>query len=189
MTFSREPRTFVKFMWVLVIGSAAGFGCARVEVQAPKDPIKMDISMRLDVYQHVVKDIDEIENIVAGKPAGQLAWASFLVQTAYAADLDPAVEAAAIRRRDRKWQVDSLLSEGFLGENYQGYLEVRKNGNDARAAADAENADRTVIYESLAKKNGTTVGEIQKIYAEKLRGSAPGGSPVQSTDGAWGTKN
>jgi len=31
-------------------------GCAKVQVQAPKEPIKVDISMRLDVYQHVEKD-------------------------------------------------------------------------------------------------------------------------------------
>ena len=37
-----------------------GLGCARVRVEAPKEAIKVDISMRLDVYQHVQKDIDEI---------------------------------------------------------------------------------------------------------------------------------
>ncbi|MDD5729736.1 MAG: hypothetical protein PHN57_01210, partial [Candidatus Omnitrophica bacterium] len=41
-------------------------GCARVRVEAPKEPIKVDISMRLDIYQHVTKDINDIENIVTG---------------------------------------------------------------------------------------------------------------------------
>ena len=49
-----------------VVGSLVLGGCASVQVNAPKEPIKMDISMRLDVYQHVVKDIDDIESIVAG---------------------------------------------------------------------------------------------------------------------------
>ena len=188
MTFSREPRTFTKFIWVLTVGSAVGFGCARVEVQAPKEPIKMDISMRLDVYQHVVKDIDEIENIVSGKSATQHAWASFLVQTAYAGDLDPAVEAAAIRRRDRKTEVESLLSRGAVGENNQGFLAVRGSDASAGDVVNSENADRQAIYEGLAKKNGTSVGEIQKVYAERLRGSAPSGSPIQTPDGAWSVK-
>lgn len=186
MIFSRYPESFVKFVWVLAGASALGFGCARVEVQAPKEPIKMDISMRLDVYQHVVKDIDEIENIVAGNPA-QHALASFLVQTAYAADLDPAVEAAALRRRDRKAQVEAWLSQGAVGEDNRGLLAVRGTA-DAQAVA-AENADRSLIYEALAKKNGTSVPEIQKVYAERLRNDAPSGAPVQTPDGAWTVKS
>ena len=187
MIFSRKPEAFMKFVWILTGASALGFGCARVEVQAPKDPIKMDISMRLDVYQHVAKDIDDIENIVAGKPGLQQALASFLVQTAYAGDLEPAVEEAALRRRDRKAQIASWLSQGAVGEDNQGLLMVRGSA-DAQTVS-AENADRSLIYEALAKKNGTSVGEIRKVYAERLRNDAPAGSPIQTPDGAWTTKN
>ena len=44
-------RTFVLMMLCLMV---AAVGCAKVQVQAPKEPIKVDITMRLDVYQHVV---------------------------------------------------------------------------------------------------------------------------------------
>ena len=190
MIFSRKPEAFMKFIWILAGASALGFGCARVEVQAPKDPIKMDISMRLDVYQHVAKDIDDIENIVSGKTPAQHAFASFLVQTAYAGDLDPSVEEAALRRRDRKAQVEALLSQGVLGEDNRGLLAVR-GAVDAAAeqTVAAENTDRTLIYGALAKKNGTSVGEIQKVYSERLHGNAPVGAPIQSPDGAWTVKN
>ena len=164
-------------------------GCARVEVQAPKDPIKMDINMRLDVYQHVAKDIDAIENIVSGPAGVQHAFAEFLVQTAYAESLDPAVESAAYRRRDRKAVIDPLLAQGILGENRSGLLSIRGTADDgAKQAIDSENSDRTTIYQALAQKNGTSVEEIQKMYAERLRNSAPAGAPVESPDGVWSSK-
>jgi uncharacterized protein YdbL (DUF1318 family) len=154
-------------------------------VEAPKDPIKMDISMRLDVYQHVSKDIDQIESIVKGsKP---LAFADFLVQTAYAGDLDPAVEQAATRRRDRHGDIASWEAQGLVGENSSGLLTVR--GAVDGAVVEAENQDRSVIYQALAAKNGTSVEEIQKVYAERLRKDAPNGTPVQNPDGSWAVKS
>jgi uncharacterized protein len=174
-----------KFIWMLAGASAISFGCARVEVQAPKEPIKMDISMRLDVYQHVVKDIDAIEDIVSGKTSAQHALADFLVKTAYAADLDPAIEDAALRRRGRKAEVEGSLSQGKAGENNLGLLESRSGADQTLVSA--ENSDRMIIYEALAQKNGTSVREIQKVYAEKLRANAPKGSPLQNADGSWGT--
>ncbi|MDP2911312.1 MAG: hypothetical protein Q8N76_03140, partial [Candidatus Omnitrophota bacterium] len=62
----------MKNIFIVSIALVAFLGCARVRVEAPKDPIKLDISMRLDIYQHVAKDIDAIEGIVSGnetKPA------------------------------------------------------------------------------------------------------------------------
>jgi len=49
----------------------------------------MDISMRLDVYQHVVKDIDAIEGIVAGssdktESKDKRSFLSFVVSNVYA---------------------------------------------------------------------------------------------------------
>ena len=172
---------------ILLYSALFGISCARVQVEAPKDPIKMDISMRLDVYQHVAKDIDEIESIVKGsKP---LAFADFLVQTAYAADLDPAVEQAATRRRDRLAQINALESQGLAGENSAGFLTVRGAVDGAaQQAVDGENQDRSAIYQALAAKNGTSVEEIQKVYAERMRKDAPAGAPVQNPDGNWATK-
>ncbi len=91
----------MKRFWIILVVLVAFFGCARVRVEAPKDPIKLDISMRLDIYQHVAKDIDAIENIVSGKeqklPAGKNgSMLSAFVKDAYAEDsLGPDVEKAA----------------------------------------------------------------------------------------------
>ena len=184
MTGSDKGARLTMIQMLIVYSTLFGLGCARVQVEAPKDPIKMDISMRLDVYQHVTKDIDAIESIVAGpKP---VAWADFLVQTAYAGDLDPAVEQAATRRRDRREQIMALESKALVGENRSGLLTVRGSVDaSAQQAVTSENQDRSIIYQALAEKNGTAVEEIQKVYAERLRNDAPHGAPVQNPDGSW----
>ncbi len=50
----------MKSSLVFLAGIFVMLGCARVSMVAPKEAIKLDVAMRLDVYQHVVKDIDSI---------------------------------------------------------------------------------------------------------------------------------
>lgn len=151
-------------------------GCARVRVEAPKEAIKLDISMRLDIYQHVAKDIDAIEDIVSGgsaKPvSGQKgSMLDILVTEAYAQDsFGPEVEQAAYSRRDRKPQLDSLEASGVVVENQLGMVEIRDSADSsAKALVDVENADRMVIYKAIAAKNGVSVEEVQQIYAKKIQ--------------------
>lgn len=151
-------------------------GCASVQVQAPKDPIKMDIAMRLDVYQHVVKDIDDIESIVSGGGNKTVAWLSqTVITTAYADDSLPAAATeAAYRRRDRKARLDGYLAQGVLSEGPDALVIARGAEGSARTLAEAENADRMIIYRGIAAKNGSSVEDVQKVYAERLRGAAVG---------------
>jgi uncharacterized protein YdbL (DUF1318 family) len=164
-------------------------GCARVRVEAPKEPIKVDISMRLDIYQHVAKDIDDIENIVSGqeaKPAKKDTQGSLnlFIATCFAQDsaLSPEVEQAALRRKDRRSELISWQEKGILGENSSGLLEIRaraKADTSLEALVKAENKDRKIIYEAVAEKNGTSVEEVQKLYAKRLQNDAPGGTPIE----------
>jgi uncharacterized protein YdbL (DUF1318 family) len=182
---------------ISAVGIIFGLGCARVRVEAPKDPIKVDISMRLDVYQHVAKDIDDIENIVSGgqgAPAakGPQSRLSFFVGTAFAeGGLDPQVEQAALRRRDRKPELDSWEAKGVIGENKSGLVEIKGVAEaGASALGQAENADRMTIYQSIAQKNGTSVEEVQKLYAKRLQNDAPAGTPIEvaNESGSYGWK-
>lgn len=182
---------------IIVFAAAVIFavGCARLSLQAPKEPIKLDISMRLDVYQHVQKDIDSIEDIVSGseKTAKPYDKHSFLhyfgAATAYAQDaLDPQVEAAALSRKARREQVVSLLQAGKVGENRLGLLEARSATDPVISQlVSGENSDRMVIYKSLAAKNNTGVEEIQKLYASRLQKDAPQGAPVEAFNSSTGT--
>ena len=177
-------------------------GCARMQVGGTKEPIKMDISMRLDIYQHVQKDIDDIESIVSGakedKKAGdKQSLLGMIVGEAYAQDdLSPELEQAALRRKDRLTELSSWEEKGVIGENKNGFVEIRNSqGADSSVSqiVSAENSDRMIIYQSIAKKNGTLVAEVQKLYAKRLQQNAPSGTPIEAVSeetGAveWKTK-
>ncbi len=177
----------MKMLYTFLMAALIGFGCATVQVQAPKDPIKMDITMRLDVYQHVVNDIDEIENLVSGTPEKKK-LSDILVPPAHAADLNPAVKDAAMRRKERLPQIESLEAAGVLGEDMSALLVVRQASPEAESLAAQENSDRMVIYRSIAEQNGTSVGEVQKLYVQRLQANAPAGTPVQTPGGEWTSK-
>lgn len=169
------------------------WGCARVQVEGPKEAIKVDISMRLDIYQHVSQDIDEIENIVSGgqpvpaTPSGQSLRRGFFCSRAYAQEgLSPEVEQAAVRRRDRRPQLAAWQQQGVVGENKDGLAEIRDpSRQDAGLAAlvAAENGDRMIIYRAVAQKNNTSVEQVQRLYAERLQNDAPAGTPVETPAG------
>jgi uncharacterized protein YdbL (DUF1318 family) len=177
-------------------------GCARVRVGGSKEPIKLDISMRLDIYQHVAKDIDSIENMVSGakpKTAGsdKQSLLGYFVTEAYAEEgLGAEVEQAALRRRDRRESLLPLLTQAVIGENKSGLLEIKSPdalNPGAKQLIQAENSDRMIIYRAVASKNGISVEEVQKLYAKRLQEDAPAGSPIEvsnQSSGAylWQTK-
>jgi uncharacterized protein len=187
----------MKTLVIIAVCFIVILGCARVRVEARKDPIKVDISMRLDVYQHVTKDIDSIEDIVSGTGGGATGVSGkqmnmrFINSVAYAEEgLSPDVEQAALRRRDRRQELVSWEAKGVVGENKSGLVEVRKSAEaDAQAVAlvKAENSDRMVIYQAVAAKNGTSVAEVQKLYAQRLQNDAPSGTPIE-VPGEWKVK-
>ena len=184
----------IKKVMVLLSGIVVILGCAKVQVQAPKDPIKVDISMRLDIYQHVEKDIDAIEGIVSGakeapKPGDKQSFLDRIIPCAYAQDLSPEVEAAALRRKDRYQALVEWEQKGVIGENKSGLVEIRKSAEaNVNEIISGENADRRLIYKSIAQKNGTSVEEVEKLYAQRLQGSAPFGTPIETQSGEWKIK-
>lgn len=171
------------------------FGCASVQVKAPKDPIKVDISMRLDVYQHVAKEIDDIENMVSGgeTTTGLQSFDLFGTECAYAQEgYGPEVSEAVARRKARYAEITRLESNGTLGENKDGLVEVRSADGAGTATFElvsGENGDRMAIYRSIARKNAATVREIQVIYAKRLQKDAPAGTPIEVVDETTGKSN
>jgi uncharacterized protein YdbL (DUF1318 family) len=172
-----------------------GVGCATVKLQAPKEPIKVDVTMRLDVYQHVQNDIDAIESIVTGpstganQPAGPISLLDCMESTAYAESLSPEIENAALRRKARYTGLIALERSGVVGEARTGMVVVRKTADaSVEKLVREENSDRAIIYKGIAAKNGTTEQEVQKVYAERLQGSAPAGTPIETESGVWQIK-
>lgn len=167
-------------------------GCARVRVEAPKDPIKVDISMRLDIYQHLERTIDKIEDMVSSDPGpvpaaeGKQSFLGvFLPRSVYAAEAvaDPEIEGAVQRRKSRLAQVVALLKKGTAGENRFGLLELRRQASGGeKEVVRQENNDRMIIYRKLADRNGVDVEEIEKLYAKRLQEKLPAGAPVEVFD-------
>ncbi|MDD5254493.1 MAG: DUF1318 domain-containing protein [Candidatus Omnitrophica bacterium] len=191
----------MKKLLVFLVSLIVVFGCARVSVQAPKEPIKVDISMRLDIYQHVQKDIDAIEGIVSGgkteaqSTEGGQSLLFSVVSCAYAEDagLSPEVEQAALRRKARAQELSRGQAQGLIGESKLGLVELR--GSDASGSfaplVQAENEDRLAIYRALAAKNNASLESIQKVYAQRLQKDAPAGTPIEElqADGTYQWKN
>ena len=187
----------MKIFTLLLVIMSLGLGCAKMQLGGTKEPIKLDISMRLDIYQHVEKDIDAIESIVSGskdnkKAVGTQGFLGIFVGDVYAQDgLSPEVEQAALRRKDRLTGLSAGQAKGVIGENESGLVEIRKpQGADSTTGqmVAAENADRMIIYQAIAQKNRTSVEDVQKQYAKRLQTDAPAGTPVENPEGAWQVK-
>jgi uncharacterized protein YdbL (DUF1318 family) len=185
-----------KTIFLIIIFILFSLGCARIRVEAPKEPIKVDISMRLDIYQHIQKDIDAIEDIVSGspkesQPSDKQSLLDYFIVPTYAQEvLSPEVEQAALRRKNRLAELSSWLQKGVVGENKSGLLEIKNtvtSDDYLKQLVKAENNDRMIIYESLAKKNNTSAEEIQKLYAQKLQEKALLGTPIEVFNASSGT--
>lgn len=175
----------MKNLVVFVALGVLSLACARVQVEAPKEPIKVDVSMRLDIYQHIEQDIDEIENLVSSKD--KQSWLDILVPNAYADSFPAEVEEAVSRRADRRAQLVSFEGQGAIGENRNGLVELKGSDASAQSLIDAENQDRMLIYKAIAQKNGGTVSDVQSLYARRLQSDAPSGTPVEEASG-WRIK-
>ena len=170
-------------------------GCATISLKPPKEPIKVDVSMRLDVYQHVEKDINSIEDIVTSPSENKnetkspdQSFLNMIVSNAYAEDgLSPEVKDAALRRKDRRPKFVPWQKNAVIGESRSGLLEIKdyvKSDPMVEALVKAENIDRMVIYQSIAQNNNTSIEDVQRMYSERLQQDAPSGTPIEVKGGA-----
>lgn len=164
---------------LLVICAILIFGCAKVSVETAK-PIKVDISMRVDVYQHVVEDVASIEDQIYGSNEKKLNCI-FVMDQAYA---DTQLDAAIANRKERMAKIEGYFAKGIIGENKDALLEIRSSGsNDIQTVINAENADRNVIYKATAVKNEIDISEMRKIFFDDHYKRAKFGYWFQIQDG------
>lgn len=158
-------------------------GCARVLVET-KDPIKVDISMRLDIYQHVLRDVEAIEEQIYGQPEKKMNFL-FTVSKVYAAD---SVETAIKRRRDRVSEIEEYFNSGYIGENRSAYLEVlvSEAPDKLKRTIKQENQDRQIIYEDTARKNNAPLGEVKKVFFNNHYSRAQAGWYFEVYDSSTG---
>lgn len=148
------------------------FGCAKVSVETKK-PLKVDINMRLDVYQHVVKEANSIEDQIYGSNQPQMN-SLFSIGVVYAADnLEDTIE----RRKQRAAKIEDYFNKAYIGERRNGYLEVIKSDapDQVKEIISGENKDRKIIYENTAKKNDAKLSAVEKIFFKDHYKRAPSG--------------
>ena len=86
--------------------------------------------------------------------------------------------------------LDDAKSQGLVGETWKGYLaavtaspsaEVKQLINDV-------NARRRAEYERIAKQNGISVEDVEKVAGSKAIERTPAGQYVKAEGGGWRTK-
>jgi hypothetical protein len=144
MTTRCQPERRSLWWIVVAIIIGAGVGCSSLpDINiATKEPIKVDIQMRLDVYQY---SGDE-----ESKPEADVEYAD-----------------AVKRQRDRMAQVTDLKNNRWVGENHLGLLSVRllpagDDGKWVRTTVDDENKDRMILMRNAANSRKVMLHKIQE---------------------------
>ena len=96
------------------------------------------------------------------------------------------VQSAAERIKERLPRVDNLKAEGKVGETYEGYLAPREDlGPRHQSILEAENADRRIIYRSVAERADQTVEAVGRQRAIRIAELARPGVWLQRPGGEW----
>lgn len=137
----------------VLLGSVLLFfaGCKAPTVNlATSEPIRVDINMRLDVYQHQPQGT---------KPSVAQAAPSDNPETA---------------RRNRMADIQQFKNSRLVGENHDGLLTVRVDtpgdyGDYVRKTVTAENADRMSLMKAEAERDKRNLADVQARQAEIWR--------------------
>src|ERR1044071_7471682 len=114
------------------------------------DPIKADLNMRVDVYQHA--DATVQKRVAAAQPTG--------------------TEDVQTRLRNRMGEVQVLKNNRLVGESRKGLLEIRNQppgefGEYVQRTVEAENKDRAIMMQEIAQKKNLAAEEVQGQKAER----------------------
>jgi len=93
--------------------------------------------------------------------------------------------AVKARMEQRLARIDALKTQGLVGENNRGFLEVRGIGKDVDAVVADENRDREAVYAAVAQKTGSSAVQVGKARAAKIIHSSRPGVWVQDESGTW----
>jgi len=133
-----------------------------VRVATP-EPLKVDVDMRVDIYQHATSD---------------------------APTNGPDAEAQD-RRRARMAEIQNLKNTRIVGENHHGLLALvqaqsGEYGDYVRRTLEAENADRLALMKQLAAERRVPMADIETEQANLWRERAFPGEWIEvQVDGAW----
>lgn len=139
-------------------------GCAPTVNLATPEPMKVDIGVRLDVYQKTSPTKEKEQQ------------SDFQI---------------AANRRLRAGEIQSLKNNRVVGEDRDGYLDIHNPPADAKYLAYAqgvvasENADRAALYLKNAQSDNKPLEMTESDYAKLWRDRAFPGEWIQKEDGNW----
>jgi hypothetical protein len=150
-----------------VVAALAGCSAPNINLSTAQ-PIKVDIAMRLDVYQHN-KD-------AAKKPASD------------GLPSDPET-----RRRNRMADIQNFKNSRLVGEGRDGLLSIRMDtpgeaGDYMRKTVASENEDRMVLMSARTEKEKRNLADIQAEQAALWRQRSFQGELIElaNPDGTFG---
>ncbi len=151
----------------LFLGAIFLTGCTPTVNLATPDPIKVDVGVRLDVYQKTPPTKMKEEQ--------------------------SSLEIAA-NRRLRSGEIQQLKNNGIVGEDRDGYLAMRNPPSDpkylkyAQGIIEAENGDRSYLYLTNAQSQNKPLEMIESEYAQLWSDRAFPGEWIQKENGTWTQK-
>ncbi len=94
-------------------------------------------------------------------------------------------EAAKARGAERQTQLAAFLAQGLLGENNQGFVDLRGRDLAAGDLMAEENKYRREAYAAIAKESGSSPERVGRARARQIAESSPAGVWLQRPDGTW----
>jgi uncharacterized protein YdbL (DUF1318 family) len=155
--------------------------------------------------QQIIEDIrgtimpeNDLEETPKGEGAGSQGWR--LTGVAHAADKEtsvsnPAIDAIKKRITQRFDKLKPYFKAGAIGEANDGLVSIRdasilpmKDRATLNRIVNEENADRTALYQEVAKELGVETKDLPKVqqsFAKKWQAFAGAGWWVQDAAGNW----
>ena len=81
--------------------------------------------------------------------------------------------------------INSLKSQGLIGENNKGFLEYRTNDKVQPDLIQGENQDRQAVYDAIANKQGADPVLVGQRRAKQIADIGSPGHWFQQPDGKW----
>ncbi len=89
------------------------------------------------------------------------------------------------RMQARLPQIIKLKTQGLIGENNRGLLELRSADKSGADIVNSENSDRQKIYNAIGKQQGASATLVGQKRAQQIRAKAAKGEWLQKPDGQW----
>lgn len=103
-------------------------------------------------------------------------------------EMTPQIQQALQNRQSRFSELQALKAQGVLGENNQGLISVLESVGTAPSIVNAENQDRSLIYEAIVAQNNlgaSNLSKVKSVFAEVQREKARSGDIIQQPSGKW----